>query len=277
MTLITQIEQTPIIPNSLAIWGFGQMGVAIKTPDAVLYIDLCLSDVVREQLGDFWTRGYPPPVMPEQIDNADFYFISHEHMDHFDPLTVRPVATASPNAKFVAPGWCTDLFHEAGVSAERIILPQALVPFTLPGTDVTVTAVPSAHYEKEYDEQKGYRWLGYLIESNGVRFYHAGDTIIYDDYIDTLKQLPQPDVVMLPVNGRDYYRETEANAAGNLLPVEAARLARDLGWDVLIPGHNDLYPKNTIPFREIVNALETVAPRQKYKYLQPGELYYYVK
>ena len=34
------------------------MGVAIKTPDAVLYIDLCLSDVVREQLGDFWTRGY---------------------------------------------------------------------------------------------------------------------------------------------------------------------------------------------------------------------------
>ena len=247
MTLITQIEQTPIISNSLAIWGFGQMGVAIKTPDAGLYIDLCLSDVVRDQLGDFWTRGYPPP------------------------------ATASPNAKFVAPGWCTDLFHEAGVSAERIILPQALVPFTLPGTDVTVTAVPSAHYEKEYDEQKGYRWLGYLIESNGVRFYHAGDTIIYDDYIDTLRQLPQPDVVMLPVNGRDYYRETEANAAGNLLPVEAARLARDLGWDVLIPGHNDLYPQNTIPFREIVSALETVAPRQKYKYLQPGELYYYVK
>ncbi len=277
MNLISQIEQTPIIPNSLAIWGFGQMGVAIKTPNAILYIDLCLSDVVREQFGDFWTRGYEPPVMPEHINNADFYFITHEHMDHFDPVTVQAVANASPDAKFVAPGWCNDLFNEAGVSSDRIIVPQALVPFTLPGTDVTVTAVPSAHYAKEYDEQKGYRWLGYLIESNGVRFYHAGDTIIYEDYIATLRQLPQPDVVMLPVNGRDHYRETEANATGNLLPVEAARLARDLGWDTLIPGHNDLYPNNTIPFREIVNALETTAPRQKYKILQPWELFYYVK
>lgn len=277
MTLIQQIEQTKILPNSLAIWGLGQMGVALKTPDATLYIDLCLSDGVRQQFGEFWVRAYDPPVEPNRINNADFYLITHEHMDHFDPLTVGPVAQASPNAKFVASGWCTDLFHQVGVSSERIILPQALVPFTLPGTAVTVTAVPSAHYAKEYDEQKGYRWLGYLIESNGVRFYHAGDTIIYDDYIATLRQLPQPDVVMLPVNGRDYFRETEAGAIGNLLPVEAARLARDFGWDVLIPGHNDLYPNNTIPFREIVNALETTAPRQKYKFLQPGELFYYVK
>jgi len=46
---------------------------------------------------------------------------------------------------------------------------------------------------------------------------------------------------------------------------------------VLIPGHNDLYPNNTIPMGEITAALATIAPRQKYKFLQPGELYYYVK
>jgi L-ascorbate 6-phosphate lactonase len=277
MTLITQIEQTRILPNSLPIWGLGQMGVALKTPDAMLYIDLCLSDGVRQQFGEFWVRAYDPPLAPDQLNNADFYLITHEHMDHLDPLTVGPIAQASPEARFVAPGWCVDLLHECNISSERIIVPEALVPFTLPGTDVTITAVPSAHYEKEYDAQKGYRWLGYLIESNGVRFYHAGDTIIYDDYIKTLHQLPQPDVAMLPVNGRDYYRETEFDVTGNLQPSEAARLARDLGWDVLIPGHNDLYPNNTIPFGEIAHALETTAPRQKYKILQPGELFYYVK
>jgi L-ascorbate metabolism protein UlaG (beta-lactamase superfamily) len=277
MNIITQINQTNIIPNSLAIWGMGQMGVGVKTPKAVLYIDLCLSDSVREQFGDFWTRAYDPPIEPDQINNADYYLITHEHMDHLDPQTVGPIGQASPNAMFVAPGWCVDLLHECGIDSTRIILPEAMVPFTLPGTDVTVTAVPSAHYEKEYDPQKGYRWLGYLIESNGVRFYHAGDTIIYDGYIDTLRKLPQPDVAMLPVNGRDHFRETEGNLTGNLLPIEAARLAHDLGWDVLIPGHNDLYANNMIPFREIINALETTAPRQKYKVLQPGELYYYVK
>lgn len=277
MDIVSQINRTEIIPDSLAIWGLGQMGVALKTPKTILYIDLCLSDGVREQFGDFWARAYDPPVEPQQINNADYYLITHEHMDHLDPQTVGPIAQASPNAKFVAPGWCVDLLQECGIGSTRVVLPEVLVPFSLPGTDVTVTAVPAAHYEKEVDSQKGYRWLGYLIESNGVRFYHAGDTIIYDDYIDTLRQLPRPDVAMLPVNGRDHFRETEGNLTGNLLPIEAARLANDLGWDVLIPGHNDLYPTNVIPFSEIVHALETTKSRQKYKILQPGELYYYVK
>jgi len=271
---VTQMQNTPVIPNSLAIWGLGQMGLAIKGPDATLYIDPCLSDVVRERSGDWWIRAYDPPLLPADITNADYYLISHEHLDHFDPLTVGPAADASPQATFVASGWCLDLFAELGIGRERILTPPALEPVRLPGTGITLTLVPSAHYEPEYDTQKGYRWLGFLIEWNGVTFYHAGDTIIYSGYIDTLRRLPRPDVAMLPVNGRDTYRETEANATGNLLPVEAARLARDLGWDVLIPGHNDLYPNNTIPNEQIVQAL---APRQKVKFLQPGELYYYVR
>ena len=36
MTDVTQMQNTPVIPNSLAIWGLGQMGVAIKGPDATL-------------------------------------------------------------------------------------------------------------------------------------------------------------------------------------------------------------------------------------------------
>jgi hypothetical protein len=54
-------------------------------------------------------------------------------------------------------------------------------------------------------------------------------------------------------------------------------MAHDLGWDVLIPGHNDLFTGNAIPNAQIIDALERLAPRQKFKMLQPGELYYYVK
>jgi L-ascorbate 6-phosphate lactonase len=275
--LVAQMQRTQIVPNSLAIWGLGQIGVAIKGPEGVLYIDPCLSDVVRQQFGDWWYRAYDPPMLPEEITNADYYLITHEHLDHLDPLTVGPAAKASPEAKFIATGWCRDLLAELDIAPRRVIVPPALETIELPGTSLKLTAVPSAHYAKEYDDDKGYRWFGYLIEWNGVTFYHAGDTIIYSDYIETLKQLPVPDVALMPVNGRDYYRETEAGAIGNLLPTEAARLARDFAWDVLIPGHNDLYPNNAIPNAQIVAALETIAPRQKYKFLQPGELYYYVK
>ena len=68
-----------------------------------------------------------------------------------------------------------------------------------------------------------------------------------------------------------------SSSVTNLMPAEAARLARDLGWDTLIPGHNDLFPNNAIPQGDIVQALAAINPRQKLRQLQPGELLYYVK
>jgi len=264
-------------PNSLGIWGLGQMGVALQGPDAVLYIDPALSDVIRAEQGEWWRRAYDPPVKPEEIANARYYLISHEHLDHLDPPTVRVVAQASRQATFVTSGWCVDLLTDLDIAPERILVPPALEPITLPGSAIRLTVVPSAHYADEYDAQKGHRWLGFVVEWNGVTFYHSGDTIIYPGYEGALRALPHLDVAMLPVNGRDWYRETEHGVVGNLHPAEAVQLARDLGVDVLIPGHNDLFPSNAIPNAAIVAALETLAPRQKYKFLQPGELYQYVK
>ncbi|MDX2159979.1 MAG: MBL fold metallo-hydrolase [bacterium] len=274
--LMDHIARTPVIPDSLAIWGMGQMGAAVKGPDAVAFFDLCLSNIVEEVSGSWWSRAYPPPALPETL-RGHFTFITHEHLDHLDTQTVKPLAQANPEMRFIAPGWCRQILLDLGIASERIIIPQALAPMTLPGTSLRFTAIPAAHYEKEYDEEKGYRWFGYIVEWNGVTFYHAGDTIMFPDYVHMLAMLPKADVALIPVNGRDYYRETDANATGNLLPFEAARLCLDAGWDLVIPGHNDLYPNNTIPFSEIVHALNTVSPRQKYKILQPGELLYYVK
>jgi L-ascorbate metabolism protein UlaG (beta-lactamase superfamily) len=267
----------PILPNSLAIWGLGQMGIAIKGPDGLIVIDPCLSDIVRERHGEWWARAYPPPVEPEALTGVDYYLASHEHADHFDPLTAAPVSKASPGAKFVTSGWCMDKVAEADIADERVIVPPALETISLEGTSARLTAIPSAHYEKQYDAQKGYRWLGFVIEWNGVIFYHSGDTIVYAGYIDTLRGLPTADIAMIPVNGRDWFRETDVEAIGNLLPQEAARLAREAGWDMVIAGHNDMYPNNTLPFGQIADGFAKFAPRQKYTFLQPGELYYYVK
>jgi L-ascorbate metabolism protein UlaG (beta-lactamase superfamily) len=235
-----------------------------------------LSDYVAEQLGPWWARAYPPPVPADQVTNARYYFISHEHWDHLDPTTVRQVATASPQAHFLTNGWCREILLELGIPPNRVTALTALERTRLDDTDLHVTAVPSAHYAKEFDPHKGYRWLGFLLEWNGVCLYHAGDTIIYPDYVETLRRLPPIDLAILPVNGRDYYREA-ANVTGNLLPAEAAQLAHAMGWDLVIPGHNDLYANNVIPDSEIVAALMHYAPRQKYKLMKPAECFYYIK
>lgn len=275
--LLEQMERLPILPNSLAFWGLGQMGIAIKGPDGIVYIDPCLSDFVRETEGEFWVRAYEPPIAPEQLTNASALLSSHEHGDHLDPYTFGPMAQANPHAPLIATGWSRSISAGFGLAPERHIVPPVEQTMTIPGTTAKLTALPSAHYNLEHDDQQGHRWLGYLIEWNGVTFYHSGDTIIYKGYEAMLRRHPTPDVAMLPLNGRDWYREADVGAIGNLWPHEAARLASDLGFGLVIAGHNDMYPNNTISMGTIADAFAKVAPRQPYKLLQPGELLYYVK
>jgi L-ascorbate 6-phosphate lactonase len=275
--LMQQIMNIPVMPNSLAIWGFGQMGLGIKTPQSMLYVDLCLSDVVLKEESSLWRRAYAPPISPEDIKSVDYYLVTHEHLDHLDPLTIAPIFKNCPSARFVCSGWCKKKLLDLGIPERNIIIPPVFQSIELGDSGIHITAIPTAHYNLDFDSEKGYRWLSYLIEANGVRFYHSGDTIIYPDYIAKLKELPQIDIGILPMNGRDYYRELDGGAIGNLYPAEAVRIAKDLTWDMLIVGHNDMYPFNCIPYSDIASALEKLAPRQKYKVLQPGELYYYVK
>jgi L-ascorbate 6-phosphate lactonase len=224
-----------------------------------------------------FARAFPTPIEPHEITNAAYVLNSHEHGDHTDPLTLGPLAQASPQAQFVITGWSHSILDKAGIAAERRIVPIAMQPMQLgPSGSIKLTALPSAHYEKEYDEAKGYRWLGFLIEMNGVTFYHTGDTVIYPGYLDMLRQLPQADIALAAVNGRDAYRDS-FNITGNLLPAEAAWLAQELGWDVLLGGHNDLFTWNTIPAGALADAIHQLNPRQKMHVLQPGELYLYVK
>lgn len=275
--LLALIRETPVIPNSLAFFGLGQMGIAVKGPDGVLVVDACLSDVVRGVAGDFWTRAYDPPLRPADLAFASAFLATHEHLDHLDPDTLGPAAKASPRAPFVVTGWSREALAQIDVGDDRILVPRAEEPMPIPGTSARLTALPSAHYAAEDDPVKGQRWFGYLIEWNGVAFYHSGDTVIYPGYVDMLRRHPRADVAMLPVNGRDWYRETVVGAVGNLWPNEAAQLAEAMDWAKVIVGHNDLFPNNAIPFGTIADAFARFAPRRAYALLQPGELYYFVK
>ena len=137
-----QLRTTRILPGSLAIWSLGQMGVAIKGPDALIVIDPCLSDIVRESFGDWWARAYPPPLQAQELGDVDYFLISHEHLDHLDPTTLAPAAQAAPLAQFIAPGWCREPLTQLGVAAERIVVPRALEAMQV--GSMQLTAVPGA-------------------------------------------------------------------------------------------------------------------------------------
>jgi L-ascorbate metabolism protein UlaG (beta-lactamase superfamily) len=273
--LIRQMNELHVPPGCLAIWGMGQMGVALKGDDSgIIYIDLCLSNITAERfLADKFQRAFPPPVEPGQINNAAYVLCTHEHIDHTDPWTLGPLASASPQARFVISGWAHRHLDEVDIAPGRRIVPPADGSIQI--GNARLHAIPAVHYELDHDE-RGYRWLGFLLEWNGVTFYHSGDTLIYPGFLDRMKVLPRADVAMVAANGRDAYRE-QFDVYGNLLPIEAAWLAKELGWDVLIGGHNDLFLWNTLPAGALADSLRQLHPRQKYHALQPGELYLYVR
>src|ERR1043165_7542025 len=106
--LIRQMNDLRVPAGCLAVWGMGQMGVALKGDDGgLVYIDLCLTDVVAERVthqAHIFQRAFDAPVAPEDIPNAAYVLCSHEHLDHTDPQTLAPIGKASPNAKFVITG-----------------------------------------------------------------------------------------------------------------------------------------------------------------------------
>ncbi len=269
--LIGRIDALEVGERSLALWGLGQVGVAIKGPTGVLYVDPYLTDSDDE--GGSLPRTFPPTLAPAEVTNASAVLLTHNHIDHTDPDTVLPLSEASPEARFVAPFTSRDTLVEAGLDGSRIVVPVVGEPVEVSGA--TVTAVPSAHTELEYDAERGYPYLGYVIEWNGVTVYHAGDTVVYEGMVETLSAW-DIDLAFVPINGRDYFR-TQRGIIGNTDFREAAELTEVLDIGLILPTHYDLIEGNTADPGHFVSHLYAINPMRPHKLLRPGELLYFLR
>ena len=200
-------------------------------------------------------RRYPPPPVEGDVD---WLLVTHEHLDHLDPASLRAVTKRSPQLTIVAPAPLEPMVREASPDAkfagvargDRVEL----------GDAGAATVVPAVH---ALDPRDGYaddsRFVGYVLELDGVSLYHAGDTLVTDAVVAALEGLTV-DVALLPVNGRTYFRE-QADLAGNMDTRDAVALATRIGASVLVPIHWDLFEGNTEhPGRAADEAAETGAP-----------------
>jgi L-ascorbate metabolism protein UlaG (beta-lactamase superfamily) len=225
-------------------------------------------------------RRFPIPLDPATIQHADVVFATHEHLDHADGPTLGPLMAASPQATLITSPQGRALALQADVSAERIVVPRVGERVEFAGLSYTATpashgarALPIPRYAYEVDAEGHARWMGFLIECNGVTLYHAGDTILFPELLGAL-QNQQIDLALLPINGRDFFREQQ-DIVGNLWPREAVELAVAIQARVLIGCHNDLFDGNRLNPGMLFDELDRRAPWQRCHLLQHGELYLY--
>lgn len=271
MGLIERMDALEVENGSLAFFGLGQVGVAIKGPEGVIFIDPYLTD--SDGAGGTLERTFPPPIQPDEATNAAAVLLTHDHIDHTDPDTILPLSEASPDARFVTAYTSRDTLVAAGLDEARVSVPEVGVPLEVAGA--RVTAVPSAHTELAHDPQRGYPYLGFVIEYSGVTVYHAGDTVIYDGLIETLSAWTI-DVAFVPINGRDFFR-TAQNILGNTDFREAAELAEALNVGLIVPTHYDLFAFNAADPGHFVSYLYNLNPARHHKLLRPAEMMYFVK
>ena len=273
--LARQVRSLPVPHGHLAIWALGQQGYLFKGGQQVVVIDPYLSNYVQETStsGDF-ARLVPVPVQPGELDMVDLILSTHAHADHCDPRTLKPLMQTSAGAKLLTSYKAREMLVGEGFDMARVeVLPVGEAKQY--GDDLTITAIPSAHYEQEEDDQGNPAYLGFIITLNGVTLYHCGDSIVYPGLIERLKP-HEVDIACLPINGRDWFREQQ-DLVGNMDYREAAELCAAINARVLIPGHNDMFADNSINPSYLLDYLHAKHPAQRVHFLQAGELYYYVK
>ena len=260
--------------GGLLIFGLGQAGMALRSEDALVLIDPWLSTQLEEDEGI--TRPAPPPLRPHEVEAADLVCVTHEHADHLDPRTLGAIAERVPGAIFVVPAPATGLVEQAGVPHARIH--PAHDGVALEAAGVRVTALRAAHelhpdafggYRFWRDERGDHRALSYLVEIDGHAIFHAGDTVWWPGMEDALREL-DPDVAILPINGRDAMREADG-IWGNLHAGEAAALAAAAGVPAVVPCHFDGVDGNLGDPDAFVAALRERAPEIPAHVLHPGD------
>ncbi|MBN1228094.1 MAG: MBL fold metallo-hydrolase [Deltaproteobacteria bacterium] len=137
---------------------------------------------------------------------ADIILITHDHYDHCSPDDVAKIQ--GPDTVIVA-----EKDSAKKLSGDvRVMKPGDSVDIN----GLVVHAVPSYNIDKDFHPKKN-GWLGYIIDIDGVKLYHAGDT----DFIPEMSDIAV-DIALLPVSGTYVMTADEAVRAALVIKPRVA-------------------------------------------------------
>ncbi len=203
--------------GNVSISWFGHAGFMIKGDGHVIHID--------------------PFILPESIpdgDMADILLITHEHLEHCYPDSIRKIR--SPDSTTLIP---ENMGLQFRGDTRRIMEGDDLIDeLCIKGVNIRV--LPA--YNKNSSEHLKGQGVGYIIELDGLNIYHSGDLdfIPMDEIGDV-----SIDVALLPISGVSVMDEKTA-----------ARSAVQLSANVVIPMHYSEEFGDPEEFKKLVNAAD---------------------
>lgn len=220
--------------GNVSLYWLGQMGLLIETGNTKICIDYFVSPLEGRQT--------LPPLPDDKLTDVDFFIGTHDHIDHIDHEAWEKWAKANPDAKFIFPRAHMNSILRDGISQDNAVGLNDGESYIF--KDITIHAIAASHEFLDRDKTTGlYPYLQYVIETNGVKIHHAGDTLRYEGMLAKIKAFGDIDVQLLPINGRDAVRYN-MGFLGNMTYQEAADLAGEVVPKLVIPGHWDMFKIN---------------------------------
>ena len=178
-------------------------------------------------------------IDPYNLENkyfgdADYVFSTHTHYDHFSEDDIEMLL--KEDTVIITPDSSRELACDLTKDRNRVVIVEPENEYELP--DVKFSTTYAFNKEKMY-HQKQEKWVGYIIEMEGVKYYIAGDT----DNIKEIRNV-ECDVAFLPIGGK-YTMDYK----------EAAELANTINAKIVVPTHYGLIvgeKEDAEKFKELV-------------------------
>jgi len=122
-------------------------------------------------------------------EKADVIFITHSHFDHLSEQDLNKIAKT--DTQFIAP-----VETAAKLRGRKVISVEPDKEYSVGEISFKTVAAYNTRPERLSFHPRPNNWVGYVIDANGTKVYHAGDT----DFTEDLKDV-EADVALIPIGG----------------------------------------------------------------------------
>lgn len=204
-------------------------------------------------------RVTPPGLTIEQLPSIDLIFISHNHYDHLDLLSLKKIC--NPKTVIVTPLGNEKIIHK--ILPEQKVETLDWYESRILFSTLFIQLFPAHHWSARtpFDSNLAL-WGSAFFKVKERSFFFMGDSgydpLLFAAISQKLKQ--PPEVALLPIGA---YHPRWLMSAAHMSPKEAWTAFKQLKSSYLLPIHYDTFPLGDEPYGKALPSLFAEAKQEK--------------
>jgi L-ascorbate metabolism protein UlaG (beta-lactamase superfamily) len=208
-------------------------------------------------------RLVAPALKTAELPPIDLVLLSHAHMDHLDPATLRRL----PGAPRIVTARATeDLVRDARSPETKALGWGDRTVVSTPQGDAEIRAFEVKHWGARwrYDTQRGYN--GYVISREGKKIIFGGDTA-WTESFRSLRQDGPYELALMPIGAYEPW------VCSHCTPEQAVRMTNDASAKHLLPIHFKTFAFGREGVVEPLERLHTAFETERIGWSEVGETF----